>query len=94
MAYLDDRERQLWEYMNTPQPPADIFAAQQKLERYMNAPGVIWMFRRAIAMFTGNDAVLPFQLRACLDCVDALIYEAFPKCQRFVSLANLMFFKI
>jgi len=33
-------------------------------------------------MFAGNDAVLPFQLRASLDCVgaqlDALIHEAFP----------------
>jgi hypothetical protein len=40
------------------------------------------VFRPAIAMFTGTDAVLPFQLRACLDCVDAqldaLTYEAFP----------------
>src|SRR6516162_3800782 len=41
MAYLDDRECHLWEYLNTPQPPGDIFAALQKLERYMNAPGVI-----------------------------------------------------
>jgi AcrR family transcriptional regulator len=41
MAYLDDRERQLWEYINAPEPPVDIFAALQKLERYMNAPGVI-----------------------------------------------------
>src|SRR5215471_4162482 len=30
MAYLDDRECQLWEYLNTPQPPGDIFAALQK----------------------------------------------------------------
>jgi hypothetical protein len=33
-------------------------------------------------MFTSNDAVLPFPLRAALDRVDAhmdqLIYEAFP----------------
>jgi hypothetical protein len=41
LAYLEDRERQLWEYINTPQPPGDIFAALQKLERSMNAPGVI-----------------------------------------------------
>ena len=40
------------------------------------------VFRPAVAMFTGNDAVLPFPLRAALDRVDAqldeLIYEAFP----------------
>jgi hypothetical protein len=40
------------------------------------------VFRPAIAMFTSNDAVLPFPLRASLDRVDAqldqLIYEAFP----------------
>jgi hypothetical protein len=34
-------------------------------------------------MFTGNDAVLPFPLRASLDCVDVqldeLIYQAFPQ---------------
>ena len=41
LAYLDDRERQLWENLNTPQPPGDIFAALQRLERSMNAPGVI-----------------------------------------------------
>src|SRR5271156_2936463 len=41
------------------------------------------VFRPAIAMFTSNDAVLPFPLRASLDRVDAqmdeLIYEAFPQ---------------
>jgi hypothetical protein len=31
----------LWEYINTPEPPRDIFAALEKLERSMNAPGVI-----------------------------------------------------
>ena len=40
------------------------------------------MFRPAMAMFTANDAVLPFPLRQSLDRVDAqldlLIYEAFP----------------
>jgi hypothetical protein len=41
MAYLDDRERRLWEYLNTPEPPRDIFAALQRVERSMNAPGVI-----------------------------------------------------
>ena len=41
LAYLEDRERQLWEYLNTPQPPSDIFAALERLERSMNAPGVI-----------------------------------------------------
>ena len=37
----------------------------------------------AMAMFTGNDAVLPFLLRVALDRVDGqldeLIYEAFPQ---------------
>jgi hypothetical protein len=41
------------------------------------------VFRPAMAMFTGNDAVLPFPLRASLDRVDAqldeLIYQAFPQ---------------
>jgi hypothetical protein len=41
------------------------------------------VFRPALAMFTSNDAVLPFPLRASLDRVDAqldqLIYEAFPQ---------------
>jgi len=40
------------------------------------------VFRPAVAVFTSNDAVLPFPLRASLDRVDAqldqLIYEAFP----------------
>ena len=40
------------------------------------------VFRPATAMFTSNDAVLPFPLRASLDRVDAqldeLIYDAFP----------------
>ena len=41
------------------------------------------VFRPAIAMFTANDAVLPFPLRASLDLVDTqldeLIYRAFPQ---------------
>jgi hypothetical protein len=41
------------------------------------------VFRPAVAMFAGNDAVLPFPRRASLDRVDAqldeLIYEAFPQ---------------
>ncbi len=62
MAYLDDRERQLWEYMNTPQPPGDIFAALQKLERYMNAPGVIGCpFLRVASEFP--DTTHPFHQR-------------------------------
>ena len=40
------------------------------------------VFRHAMAMFTANDAVLPFPLRQSLDRVDSqpdvLIYEAFP----------------
>ena len=40
------------------------------------------VFRPAMAMFTGHDAVLPFPLRQALDRTDAqldlLIYEAFP----------------
>lgn len=40
------------------------------------------VFRPAVAMFTSNDAVLPFPLRASLDRVDSqldhLIYQAFP----------------
>jgi hypothetical protein len=43
------------------------------------------VFRPAMSMFTGNDAVLPFPLRKALDRVDAqldfLIYEAFPIAQ-------------
>jgi hypothetical protein len=41
------------------------------------------VFRPAIAMFTSNDAVLPFPLRASLNRVDnqldQLIYQAFPQ---------------
>jgi len=41
------------------------------------------VFRPAIAMFTSNDAVLPFPLRASLHRVDSqldeLIYQAFPQ---------------
>jgi hypothetical protein len=41
------------------------------------------VFRPAIAMFTSNDAVVPFPLRASLNRVDAqldeLIYQAFPQ---------------
>jgi hypothetical protein len=41
------------------------------------------VFRPAVAMFTSNDAVLPFALRASLNRVDAqldqLIYQAFPQ---------------
>ena len=40
------------------------------------------VFRPAMAMLTGNDAVLPFPLRASLNRVDTqldeLIYDAFP----------------
>lgn len=40
------------------------------------------VFRPAMAMFTGNDAVLPFPLRNALDRADAqldiLVYQAFP----------------
>lgn len=40
------------------------------------------VFRSAIAMFTANDAVLPFPLRHALNRVDnqldKLIYDAFP----------------
>jgi hypothetical protein len=40
------------------------------------------VFRPAMAMFTGNDAILPFPLRQALDRVDSqlnlLIYDAFP----------------
>jgi hypothetical protein len=40
------------------------------------------IFRPAVAMFTGNDAVLPFPLRRALNSVDTqldeLIYDAFP----------------
>ena len=41
LAYLDERDRQLWAFLNTPQPPADISMALERLERAMNAPGVI-----------------------------------------------------
>ena len=41
------------------------------------------VFPPAVAMFTGNDAVLPFPLRASLERVDAQldeqIYDAFPQ---------------
>ena len=49
------------------------------------------VFRPAMAMFTANDAVLPFPLRQSLDRVDAdldlLIYDAFPSLEK--SAENL-----
>ena len=48
--------------MNTPQPPSDIFAALQKLERYMNTPGVIGCpFLRVASEFP--DTAHPFHQR-------------------------------
>jgi hypothetical protein len=35
------------------------------------------VFRPAMAMFTGNDAVLPFPLRTSLNRVDAQLDERF-----------------
>ena len=62
MAYLDDRERQLWEYINTPQPPGDILAALRKIERSMNAPGVVGCpFLRVASEFP--DTTHPFHQR-------------------------------
>jgi len=62
LAYLDDHDRQLWEYINTPEPPRDIFAALQKLERSMNAPGVIGCpFLRVASEFP--DTAHPFHQR-------------------------------
>ena len=52
------------------------------------------VFRPAMAMFTGNDAVLPFPLRQALDRVDTqldrLIYDAFPlpKASRNLTLSE------
>ena len=47
-----------------------------------SSPAWTPVFRPAMAMFTGNDAVLPFPLRRALDRTDAqldlLIYQAFP----------------
>ena len=41
------------------------------------------VFRPAVAMFTSNEAVLPFPLRTSLNRIDAqldeLIYQAFPQ---------------
>jgi AcrR family transcriptional regulator len=62
LAYLEDRERQLWAYMNVPRRPGDIFEALQKLERYMNAPGVIGCpFLRVASEFP--DTAHPFHQR-------------------------------
>jgi AcrR family transcriptional regulator len=59
LAYLEDRDRQLWDYVNAPQPPRDIFSALQKLERSMNAPGVIGCpFLRVASEFP--DTAHPF----------------------------------
>ena len=43
------------------------------------------VFRPAIAMFTGNDAVLPFPLRASLDRVDAQLDELIGSPQELVK---------
>ena len=62
MAYLDDRERQLWEYMNTPRPAGDIFEALRKLERSMNAPGIVGCpFLRVASEYP--DTTHPFHQR-------------------------------
>ena len=62
LAYLDDRDRQVWDYLNAPHPPADIIGALQKLERSMNAPGVIGCaFLRVASEFP--DAAHPFHRR-------------------------------
>jgi hypothetical protein len=50
-------------------------------------------FRPAVAMFSTNDAVLPFPLRASLNRVDAqldeLIYQAFPQAKASCPPTNL-----
>jgi hypothetical protein len=52
------------------------------------------VFRPAIAMFTGNDAVLPFPLRHSLNRVDAqldeLIYQAFPQTKGVLTLPEIL----
>ncbi len=73
IAYLDDRKRQLWEYMNTPQPAGDIVAALQKIERYMNAPGVVGCpFLRVASEFP--DTTHPFHQRVIAQKDKMLVY--------------------
>jgi hypothetical protein len=56
------------------------------------------VFRPAMAMFTGNDAVLPFPLRASLNRVDTqldeLIYDAFPHVKASWITNLVSFFKM
>jgi hypothetical protein len=55
---------------------------REQLGKPIPSPVVLGVFRPAMAMFTANDAVLPFPLRRALDRLDAqldrLIYDALP----------------
>jgi hypothetical protein len=48
------------------------------------------VFRPAVDMFSGDDAVLPFPLRASLHRVDAQLDELIGGVARFVAFANLV----
>jgi hypothetical protein len=70
-----DRVQLIFDRVVTKKTPGEFARLFTRLEARV--------FRPAIAMFTGNDAVLPFPLRNSLNRVDKqldeLIYQAFPQ---------------
>ncbi len=41
LAYLENRDRVLWDYLSQPTPPKDLREALTKFERYANRPEVV-----------------------------------------------------
>lgn len=41
LAYLENRDRVLWDYLSKPTPPKDVHEALEKFEQYANWPEVI-----------------------------------------------------
>jgi AcrR family transcriptional regulator len=41
LAYLENRDRALWDYLSQPTPPKDLREALTKFERYANRPEVV-----------------------------------------------------
>ncbi len=41
LAYLENRDRALWDYLSRPTPPKDLREALTKFERYANRPDVV-----------------------------------------------------
>jgi AcrR family transcriptional regulator len=62
-AYLENRDRALWDYLSHPSPAKDLHEALSKFERYANQPQVIGCpFLRIASEFP--DTAHPFHRRA------------------------------